>query len=399
MLCKREKYITLGSVEIAYLDMTDEIRNQSLYCDCGHLMGLVFGLFRAKVNSVELEIADLPLLRCSACNKDYLPERSKQFVQFVAEEAIKGGRMFDAIRRRKINKKFNFCQVEFEYDPDDYYYIPGLSRPWDDGFLTPVFFNLAVLLKYDQRPDYRVKFASATYGTIIGENFDISFGINQFQKVIMWLGDIDKLPKAEQYYLASENVSSDHSIGSEFYEGQIEVRFTDPPATDLLFAARSDFLTEFSNKFGRKIAHLDAEVLKIASEINAPVLDTTREQKRLYDALNQVYIEAISNSELESLLILNAIKAKGNGTLKRLQAFMEAQFPSADIHSIMGPLSVLYDLRVAALHIGSDASKVTKMKAVTDRLDLPDSASFPNIFDRLVDRLLSCFESLRSLMS
>lgn len=37
----------------------------------------------------------------------------------------------------------------------------------------------------------------------------------------MWLGDIARLPDAEQYYLRSENIDSDHSIGSEFYDGQI----------------------------------------------------------------------------------------------------------------------------------------------------------------------------------
>ena len=38
----------------------------------------------------------------------------------------------------------------------------------------------------------------------------------------MWLGDIVELNAEEQFYLHSENITSDHCIGSEFYEAQIE---------------------------------------------------------------------------------------------------------------------------------------------------------------------------------
>ncbi len=91
-----------------------------------------------------------------------------------------------------------------------------------------VFFKREVLLKYDSSPTYRLSFASTTYGEIRrGDDFSMPFGINKNGKVIMWLGDIARLPDAEQYYLRSENIESDHSIGSEFYDGQIECIFTD----------------------------------------------------------------------------------------------------------------------------------------------------------------------------
>jgi hypothetical protein len=56
--------------------------------------------------------------------------------------------------------------------------------------------------------------ASTTYGTIYASI--IAFGINKHGKLVMWLGDIAKLPESEQYYLRSENVASDHCKGSEF---------------------------------------------------------------------------------------------------------------------------------------------------------------------------------------
>ena len=63
------------------------------------------------------------------------------------------------VDRRKHTENFGFTDVPFLFDPDDYFYLPGLYRSFDEGFLQPVFFNRSVLLKYDNSPDYRVKFA------------------------------------------------------------------------------------------------------------------------------------------------------------------------------------------------------------------------------------------------
>jgi hypothetical protein len=73
------------------------------------------------------------------------------------------------IARRKISKlekAFPLTKVPFLYEAGDYYCIPGLVRDWDDGFLTPVFINKMVLLKYDADPAYQVSFASTTCGNI-----------------------------------------------------------------------------------------------------------------------------------------------------------------------------------------------------------------------------------------
>src|SRR3546814_5635219 len=90
----------------------------------------------------------------------------------------------------------------------------------------------------------------------------------------MWLGDVAKLPKFEQYYLMSENRPSDHCIASEFYDGQIECIFTDPPRENVLFAARSEFLAACFKRWGAKLAHLDTEVLVLAGTLRRPVHDT-----------------------------------------------------------------------------------------------------------------------------
>lgn len=194
-----------------------------LYCDsCGKHLDLVFENFHADVSGIDISIAGLPVLRCNACKRDHLPDRSRFAIIDLHKQATEKGAPSVKVTRRKPHENFSLTKIPFVYDSDDYRYIPGLERPFDVGFLTPVFFNKEVLLKYEASPTYRVKFASTTYGEILqGDSFSISFGINKNSKVVMWLGDIEKLPESEQYYLRSENVASDHSIGSEFYDGQI----------------------------------------------------------------------------------------------------------------------------------------------------------------------------------
>src|SRR3546814_19802445 len=85
------------------------------------------------------------------------------------EIATKEGSPAFKSNRKKIVKDFGFTDVPFQYDPDDYYYYPGLERPWDIGFLTPLFFNRTVLTKYNADPRSLIRFAPPTYGAIAFE--------------------------------------------------------------------------------------------------------------------------------------------------------------------------------------------------------------------------------------
>jgi hypothetical protein len=92
--------------------------------------------------------------------------------------------------------------MALKFNLNDTKTIPGLIRPWETGtpFLTPVFFNIYVLVKYFYDPRYTCEFCSETYGTINcpeapNSKFasDFRFGINPNKKVIAWLGDIISL--------------------------------------------------------------------------------------------------------------------------------------------------------------------------------------------------------------
>ena len=373
---------------------------QRAYCGaCNRPLDLVFATFNETVSGFGIDIDGLPTLECSACGAQALPDRSVAAILRAHEHAGKNGSPTFKSKRQKIDEKFGFTDIPFDYDPDDYYYYPGLVRPWERGFLTPVFFNRTVLAKYDADPRYAIRYASPTYGDVLAEGFSIPFGINRHGHLIMWLGDIAKLPVKEQYYLLSENRPSDHCLGSEFYDGQIDVQFTDPTRENVLFAARSDFLEAAFKRWNAKIAHLDAEVLDLAGTQSRPLFDTPVQRRTTADILNKVHLESIDNSRLGALLGEIGVAAKGSGSLKRLQAVLETVADEQQINTLMSPFYTLYDFRVASSHLGSAEGAAEKMKAVTERLGLADGAALQDIYDALISGLTGSYSALKKLVA
>lgn len=367
---------------------------QHLYCDkCGGYLDLTFDVFDEMVSGVHIRIDGLPYLSCEKCNLSYLPEDSRFAIIYLLEQATKNKSDVVNVTRNKTNVEFEFTNVPFLYDSDDYKCIPGLKRPFDKGFLTPVYFNREVLLKYDASPTYRLSFASTTYGEMRqGDDFSIPFGVNKNGKVIMWLGDIARLPESEQYYLRSENIESDHSIGSEFYDGQIEVKFTEHSKEDALFKKRSEFLEEFFKRFGVKVAHLDKEVYDLAISFNAPIVDTEKERRHVADTLNKIYLESFDKNALGQILNHFSVDPKKLGSIKRLQRIMEQIANSDDISDVISPFYVLYDLRVAYSHLGSKEGSEEKLQYVRERLGFSSEAGLLEIYNGLIEKLGESFE-------
>jgi hypothetical protein len=373
---------------------------QRIFCKkCNEHAELAFVDFKELVSGVTISISGLPVLKCPKCSHEQLPDASSfAIVEFHRQAQQRSSSVVDE-KRNKRTDVFKFTIPVFIYDADDYFYFPGLQRPFDIGFLQPIFFRRRVLLKYDNTPGYRLKFASSTYGEIVNEtdNGSIAFGINRYGNVVMWLGDIAKLPDTEQYYLRSENIASDHSIGSEFYDGQIECVFTALSKEAELFRVRSTFLDKCHTKFGLPIGRLEAEALDLALSFNPPVIDTPKERKHVADTLNKIYLESFQVSALESIIRNLGVTPLEGGSLKKLQTILQAIAPTENISSLLSSLYVLYDFRVENLHLMPSAGS-TKLKSITDRLDLPIDASLQDIYANLLDGLTIAFARMTELV-
>lgn len=368
---------------------------RTLYCDdCGQSMDLTFPDFRECVSGIQIEIINLPHLDCPACSKRHLTDNGISAIEEVYRQAFEKGSSSVRVNRKKLNADYKFTDVPFIIDADDYYYIPGLYRTFDKGFLTPLFFNKTVLSKFDNLPGYEVRFASQSYGSIDMDAGYIPFGINRHGKVIMWLGDVAKLPDSEQFYLRSENVQSDHAIGSEFYDGQISCIFTEPPMEANAIKARTALAKAFELNFSTKLFHLDDELVDIIAAMAPPVVDTEKERKHTFDNLNKVFVESIDNAALGKLVQTLGLKLQSTGSLKRLQAILESMDASGIVAAALSPLFVCYDLRLAYSHLTSTSRRQELLDTAADRLHLSKDAELEVLYSAVLGQLTNSMEKL-----
>lgn len=369
-----------------------------IYCDiCGKHTRLREALFDRRVSGVRIVVNGLLELHCTNCDKAYWPDHTRLALMRLWERASEASKDYIQVTRRKRVEDFGFTKVKFVYDADDYFFIPGLARENSPGFLTPVFFNKHVLIKFDALEHYSLSFCSRTYGGISTQDFSISFGVNENEKVVMWLGDIAELPEPEQHYLRSENIPSDHCLGSEFYDGQIECKFTDPTAEDRLVEQRSDFLQISRLYFGSALSCLDQEILVAISEWVPPVNFGAKERRYVCDTLNRICVESLSLHALRIQLKNRGVEPEKMGSLKMLQRLLELVFAKADIAQILSPLFVVYDLRVIHSHLTSDERLDEVMAFCRERLLLEHNANFEQVYHELTKRCGDCYARLTNL--
>lgn len=376
-------------------------KHQSLKCDaCGHWLKLTLENFGIVTDGVTVDAEGLPVFGCSDCGANYLPDRSKAVILLEVEEAKQQGKPRVIVWRKPEfgQRRFAFCKhVDFLYDATDYDYLPGLQRPWDEGFLTPVFFNKSVLIKYMHHPRYIVELGSDSYGSIFKDQEHFTaFGINRKGKVVIWLGDLDQMELAEQHYLRSENVPSDHDIGSDFYLGQIEAVFTDYSKERRLFHLRMSLAEKAFREFTVKLNSYEPEVLEVMAEVIRPVTWSDKEVRGVVEALNKVIVESLNNEGLRKCItaLAPATKFDGMKGLKLMQRWVDTAY-GLDAARIMKPFFVLYDFRIVAAHLIGAESAEKKLASCHERMGIAEAdRNFETLYDAVIDGLVASYEEL-----
>jgi hypothetical protein len=376
-------------------------KHQSLKCDaCGHWLTLSLENYGIETDGVTVDAEGLPVLGCPNCRANYLPDRSKAVILHQVDEAKQQGKPRVTVWRKPEfgQRRFEFCKdVEFLYDATDYDYLPGLQRPWDEGFLTPVFFHKSVLVKYMHHPSYVVELGSDSYGSIYKDQEHVTaFGINRNGKVVIWLGDLDQMELAEQHYLRSENVPSDHEIGSDFYLGQIEAVFTDYSKERRLFHLRMELAEKAFREFGLKLNSYEPEVIEVMAEVIRPVTWSVKEVRGVVEALNKVIVESLNNGGLRECITTLEPTTKFNGMkgLKLMQKWVDAAY-GLDAATLMKPFFVLYDFRIVAAHLIAAESAEEKLASCHERMGIPEAdRSLESLYDAVISGLIASYEEL-----
>jgi hypothetical protein len=251
----------------------------------------------------------------------------------------------------------------FRYDPAEA--VHG------SAFLTPVYFNKQVLTRYLYDSRFSCAFVSETYGSIDGPEFYISFGINRNGAVILWLGDLEKLPLNERFYWLSENREPENDLASEFYDAQIESVFTEPPAVIRCLNEPGKFNARFHLKYSVHL-YRDRSIeerVEDTRRYSRLLLNNVDDFKRFVSEFNEIINENTNNAEIRRLLSQRRIPfrdgLKGN---KLLELVYENVL--SDNENLVAPFFHLYDLRLWAAHSTGDGNLESVAKALrTDPKD------------------------------
>lgn len=238
-----------------------------------------------------------------------------------------------------------------------------LTFQWDpaeslggDGFLTPVYFNRQVLVRYLYDSRFTCAFASETYGTVYGEDFHMPFGINANGSVVAWLGDLQtRIPVRERFYWLVENKEPEGDARSEFYDAQVNAKFTEPPAVIRALNSLAKLNAGFHKKFGVYLYHERSieERIEETRRYKRLLLNNVDDFKRFLSELNEIINENSNNSELRRLLDARGVAVKpGSKGNKLLAAVYETVLH--DTNNLIAPFFYLYDLRLWADHSMSE---------------------------------------------
>lgn len=312
----------------------------------------------------------------------------------------------------KSDERFSYCQdAQFIYDPRDLS-IPGIGIDLDPtnkrGFSCPVFFDRKILNIFYTDSDYELDFACESYGTIakIGTDgwpydWNIVFGINSNDRVIMFLGDLATIDNDDRtvHVLKAYNVPSDHTIvDTELYRAQFNCIFSESIKEQRIISLRNAFFTKIKKKYGIDLFHLEQEKEEKGKSIVKPINYSTKELEANIIVLDGVLNEAINCDELRELFkrTVSSIPKNINDlkTRKLLQGIIANNVGEEKARSKMAALFCLNDLRVCFAHL-IPQEDVDKFKAnVVSALGLATFEDYRKLYDTLIDSLYDLYSYL-----
>jgi hypothetical protein len=359
------------------------------------------GKHQIKVDNLSVELEGVPLLINETTKEVHLPDKTKYIIKHFIEKAKSRCEAEISLKPRDLGlKRYSYASsFNFIYSQIDYEYIPGLSNPWsEEGFLMPVFFKLSILDKYSRHPEYELDLFSESHGSIRkGTEWSIEFGINKNNKVIMWLGDIDNLPDNEKYYLRSENIESDHNIHSEFYDAQIDVKWSNPSEQSALFHYRKQLKKLVSKGINLDLYMLDGEISKVIGNLHRPIFWKDNHVGPVIESFNRIFVESLNTSKIKAdvLAVAPTVDLKGKGSLKVFESWLQNRLQLENCATVMCPFYVLYDFRIITCHLQSEESHAEKLTSINKRLGISeDNVSYEIIYDSLIELLSKSYSAI-----
>jgi len=268
--------------------------------------------------------------------KDQMPFKSKDAsfaddqcsyrIDVYNKNFIKGFLSYSRLLGKDIIKPFDkpFARFTFDTPEKDYVsFIIGadkngnniectcnedyLSSYFTDtgapNFLTPVYFNKVVLLKYYSEPK-RFEVTSHHFSCLSLWRIDID--ITKEGLVQVWLGDLGRLPHNEQLHWKQYNVQPRGTISKYRFEADFEAKFSSPTVEESPIA----YLKSAHNELNAKSSKLFADNIFLELEENdqhylkvvrIPLTEEWKEFDEQIQALAKIFCDSINVKLLESI--------------------------------------------------------------------------------------------------
>jgi hypothetical protein len=263
------------------------------------------------------------------------------------------------------------------------------KNPDAPDYLTPVYFSLDVLNKYYNDPSqYEVGDGSVGRKGFWSLRIDNSLA----GSVLVFLGDLGKLPHREQLYWKSHNILPQGGMSSTGFRRAILGQWADPEKPDLFFKARlADFAKKWRNQYGwdllLPLSESDSHYLE---SLHIPTTaNNTKEFDEQLLAIVKITIDSLNEKKLaEGCTSLE----KGAKSIDKLESFMKSKGHNlAEMILFLRNVQLLRSTTVAHRRSRSENDKLNdyfKFGAKNQR----------SVFEDIVIKMIWMFNTLEHLL-
>lgn len=263
------------------------------------------------------------------------------------------------------------------------------KNPGAPDYLTHVYFSLDVLNKYYNDPSqYEV-----ADGSIGRKGFwSLRIDNNLANSVVVFLGDLGKLPHREQLHWKSHNIPPQGGMSSTGFRRAFLGEWVDSEKPDLFFKAHmADFGEKWRKKYGwdlfLPLSEGDSHYIK---SLHIP---TTANNQKEFDeqllAMVKITIDSLNEKELAK--DCTSLKAGAKG-IDKLEIFLKTKgFDLADMIQFLRNVQLLRSTTVAHRRSRSENSKLN------DYFQL-GTKDLKAIFEDIIVKMIWMFNTLEQLL-
>jgi len=257
-------------------------------------------------------------------------------------------------------------------------------------FLKPVYFKKEVLTKYIDDERSSVGTSSQSLGNIkYLDQWHMTYGLNENNRVVVWLGDLQERSYEEQTYWRHFNIPPEGGIGDDFYKTQIEGQWAEGSESfeTRVLALRED-INKITNKlYGTPLFTVTSDDEEYRKQLHTAIKTGPKALKPQINALARLFVDAIDKKLLTRLITDKAklVNSKGEkvGSINLLQVLYSQE--TDNVFNISDTLHLIWIIRGLYSHVFNEQKYIEVVGSYDDRLDpLDPSTLYPHIMRQLI---------------